>query len=155
MIDDRESEQLALSRQLLDESQKRTKLAAERSEMSMQRSYMNAERTLSVWVRTALAMMISGIAIDRFDLLLHQFPAKTSGLHSLLKTLSSWCGVALVALGVLLAAVISIRFIAYDMMFRREHEAPPYHGPWLAPSVAALTAIFGLILLIVMCVYAE
>jgi hypothetical protein len=38
-------------------------------EMSAERSYMNAERTLAVWVRTALALMIFGIAVDRFGLL--------------------------------------------------------------------------------------
>lgn len=49
-------------------------LSQQRTQMSAMRNYMNAERTLSVWVRTALAAMIFGIAIDRLGLMLYQIP---------------------------------------------------------------------------------
>ncbi|HEX5340185.1 MAG TPA: DUF202 domain-containing protein, partial [Gammaproteobacteria bacterium] len=67
MTDTHQSEQIALMQKLIE-------LSAERSEMSAERSYMNAERTLSVWLRTALSLMIFGIAIDRFGLMLREAP---------------------------------------------------------------------------------
>lgn len=149
-----ESDQMAIMRALLAQSKLRTEMSAQRSEMSMQRSYMNAERTLSVWVRTALAMMIFGIAIDRFDLLIYKLPVASANAHALLDLLSRWCGAALVAVGVLLAVVTGARFMAYAAQYRRQHQPPAFHGPWLAPAMAAMAAVFGFALLVLMCMFA-
>ena len=56
-------EQLVLMQRMVDLSVERTRLAEQRTEMSAERSYLNAERTLSVWIRTALAVMVVGIAV--------------------------------------------------------------------------------------------
>lgn len=122
-------------------------------EMSAQRSYMNAERTLAVWVRTALALMIFGIAIDRFSLLLRQMPmAQTRGNLST-HELSHWGGGALIALGVLMAVTTGARFLAFSIEHRRRHQPPPYHGPYLGAAFALLVASFGIALLVILSVF--
>ncbi|MGH8337386.1 MAG: YidH family protein [Gammaproteobacteria bacterium] len=123
-------------------------------QLSAERTYMNTERTLSVWIRTALGLMIFGIAIDRFGLLLHGLPWLPHGhLHRL--TASAWGGALLVALGVLMVLAMDIRFLAYASIYRRSHEWPVKHGPYLAATFASLVAVFGIILLIIMLVFTE
>ncbi|MGH8156355.1 MAG: YidH family protein, partial [Rhodanobacteraceae bacterium] len=78
-------------------------VASQLVELSLQRSYMNTERTLAVWTRTALSLMIFGIAVDRFGLLLRHPPWHVASLRGLLPNpLSTLGGVVLVALGVLI-----------------------------------------------------
>ncbi|MGH8307354.1 MAG: YidH family protein [Gammaproteobacteria bacterium] len=123
-------------------------------QLSAERTYMNTERTLSVWIRTALGLMIFGIAIDRFGLLLHGLPwLPHAHIHRL--TTSAWGGAILVALGVLMALTMDVRFLAYASIYRRSHEWPVKHGPYLAATFAALVAIFGIALLIIMVVFTE
>lgn len=138
---DKEPEQLSLMRELV--------------ELSAERSYMNAERTLSVWVRTALGLMICGLAVDRFGLFVVELPAGpgTAAHHS--NTASNWVGVALVALGVIMAIATGLRFYAYAAAYRRQHHRPPdYHAPVLGPFFAAMVAVFGVAVLVVMVVVA-
>jgi putative membrane protein len=137
---------MAIMQRLVELSIERTRMSAERSEMSEARSYMNAERTLSVWVRTAMALMIFGIAIDRFGVLLRQAPGTAW---------SDWGGVAMVALGVLMAVTTGLRFLAYALAWHRQHELPPHHGPFLAPFFALMVAVFGLALLVIMLIFTE
>jgi putative membrane protein len=144
--------QLELMQRLVQLSVERTRMSAQRSEMSEQRSYMNAERTLSVWVRTALALMIFGIAIDRFQLLLHQAQALNEQ-GRFVDVLSRWCGFALVALGMLMVIATGLRFLAYAHDWRRRHEPPRHHGPYLAPFFALMVAIFGAALLVIMLIF--
>ncbi len=133
-------------RRMVEMSGERTRLAAQRNEMSAQRSFMNAERTLSVWVRTALAVMVVGIASDRFGLFMLQQPGpgRTSD------TASTWIGVALVALGVLVAVLPAARFRLYVATYRRAHTLPHHHGPFMAPAFASLVALFGVALLVLL-----
>lgn len=119
-------------------------------EMSAERSYMNAERTLAVWVRTALALMIFGIAIDRFSLLLRQMPMLQAHVRFSTHDLSSWGGGALIALGVLMAVTTGARFLAFSIQHRRRHQPPPFHGPYLGPAFALLVALFGIALLLIL-----
>jgi putative membrane protein len=139
-------------------SVERSRMSAERSEMSEARSYMNAERTLSVWLRTALASMIFGIAVDRFDLLLQRSPASAASGHpgraAVLNGVSTWTGAALVLLGIIMALATGGRFLAYARTWHRRHEAPAHHGPYLAPSFALLVALFGILLLVIMLAFA-
>jgi putative membrane protein len=146
--------QLELMQRLVELSIKRTRMSAERSEMSEARSYMNAERTLSVWVRTAMALMIFGIAIDRFGLLLRETPGLTAGAR-FSDAMSAWGGVALVTLGVLMVVATGLRFLAYALAWRRQHELPPHHGPFLAPFFALMVAVFGVALLVIMLIFTE
>lgn len=122
-------------------------------EMSAQRTYMNAERTLSVWVRTALALMVFGIAMDRFALLLHRQPKVGGPWHPNL--LSTWGGAALVTFGVIVAVTTGIRFLAYVVAYRRNHEVPTHHGPFLGPFFALSVAIFGIALLVLLLFFTE
>ncbi|MDN5862110.1 MAG: DUF202 domain-containing protein [Salinisphaera sp.] len=128
----------------------RSGMSAERSEYSADRSFLSAERTLSVWVRTALSLMVFGIAIDRFGLLLgHDGPAQ--GLHA--GAWSAWGGIALVAMGVVMVVSSGLRFMAYVRVYRRYHEMPWPHGPFLAPVFALLVALFGLALIALLVVF--
>jgi uncharacterized membrane protein YidH (DUF202 family) len=150
-----EPEQIALMRQIVELAEQQTRLAIERTEQSAERSYMNAERTLSVWTRTALSLMIFGIAVDRFGLLLrHEGWVHTrNGL--LPNPLSTLGGVVLVALGVLMALSCGFRYLAYALAWGRAHTWPKQHAPWLAFSFALLVAAFGITLLVVLLVFTQ
>lgn len=144
--DETDPEQIVLMKRLV-------RMSADRSEMSAERNYMNAERTLSVWVRTALALMVFGIAMDRFGLLLHRMPSVGGHWHPNL--LSTWGGVALVTLGVIMAVTTGLRFLAYVVDYRRNHEVPLHHGPFLGPFFALCVAIFGIALLVLLVLFTE
>ncbi|MGH3744631.1 MAG: YidH family protein [Mycobacteriales bacterium] len=141
-----EPEQIVLMQRMVDLSILRTSQSAERSELSAERSYMNAERTLSVWIRTALAVTVLGLAVDRFGLLLsedHVGRGRTdTGSHAV--------GAGLVAFGVLMSVVTAVRFRRYAADYRRRHELPYHHGPFMAPAFAALTAAFGIVILVLL-----
>ncbi|MGH8171351.1 MAG: YidH family protein, partial [Steroidobacteraceae bacterium] len=122
-------------------------------EMSAERSYMNGERTLSVWIRTALGLMIFGIAVDRFGLMLRQMPLAQSHGHPSPHELSAWGGGALIALGVLMALSTGTRFLVFAITYRRVHRLPEHHGPYLGPIFAALVALFGIVLLVVLSLF--
>lgn len=143
-----EPEQLALMQRMVDLSVERTRLAEQRTEMSAERSYLNVERTLSVWIRTALAVMVVGIAVDRFGLFLLRSHGGRGGDGAA----SDWAGAGLVALGVLIAVVPSVRFGRYSSVYRRTHTLPHHHGPFMAPVFALLVAVFGVVLLVLLLV---
>jgi uncharacterized membrane protein YidH (DUF202 family) len=148
MAERQESSQIEMMRQILTLAEKQTVYSVQRSEMSEIRSYHNAERTLSVWVRTALALMICGLAIDRFGLMLGGVPATAT--HGELDKLSEWTSLALVLLGVFMAATTGLRFLAFAQAWRRRHEPPAHHGPYLAAFFALMVALFGAVLLAIM-----
>lgn len=141
----KESEQLALMRRLVE-------MSAQRSVMSAERTYMNAERTLSVWVRTALGVMILGLAVDRFRLVLFELPKGVEPVGRYSSAISNWVGIALVAAGVLMALVTGLRFSLYAAAYRRQHKPPYYHAPNLAPFFAAMVVVFGIALLVILIV---
>jgi putative membrane protein len=125
-------------------------MSADRSELSAERSYLNVERTLSVWIRTALALMVFGIAIDRFGLMLRELPAGTTRFNAHANHMSNWSGAALVAFGVLMALIAGARFVAYWRVYRSSHKIPYHHNSVMAPLFALMTALFGIVLLILM-----
>ncbi|MGH8279387.1 MAG: YidH family protein [Gammaproteobacteria bacterium] len=118
-------------------------------EQSFERCYQNAERTLSVWIRTALALMIFGIAIDRFGLFLREQSAANVGGLSHPDRISMWVGAILIALGVLMAVAMGVRFLVYASVYRRKHLWPVAHGPYLATSFDFIVAAFGVALMVV------
>jgi uncharacterized membrane protein YidH (DUF202 family) len=149
MTEGQDSKQVAMMKEMVALAEKQTAYSIQRSEMSETRSYQNAERTLSVWVRTALALMICGLAIDRFGLLLGRKPQEAAhGL--LLDRVSEWTSIALVLLGVVMVVATGLRFLAYARAWQRQHELPAYHGPYLGPFFAMMVALFGAMLLIIM-----
>ncbi|HET7355392.1 MAG TPA: DUF202 domain-containing protein [Nocardioidaceae bacterium] len=141
-----DEQQLVLMQRMVDLSVQRTRLAEQRTEMSAERSYLNVERTLSVWIRTALAVMVVGIAVDRFGLFLLQ----SHGVRGRNGTASDLVGVGLVALGVLMAVLPSVRFARYSSIYCRTHTLPHHHGPFMAPAFAVLVALFGVVLLVLL-----
>lgn len=148
MAEEHEAKQIEMMRQMVALAEKQTDYSLQRSEMSEVRSYHNAERTLSVWVRTALALMICGLAIDRFGLMVDGSAGPVRGL--LLERVSMWTSIGLVSLGVAMVIATGLRFLAYARAWRRWHQPPAFHGPYLAPFFALMVALFGLVLLAVM-----
>lgn len=146
MPENEQPDQIKLMQRMVELSKLRTELSAERS-------YQNAERTLSVWVRTAMALMIFGIAIDRFGLLLRRLPSATQVDWLYSNDLSSGSGLALVALGVLMAASAGLRFMAYAADYRKKYSLPAYHGPYLAPIYALMVVLFGIALFLVLLLF--
>jgi uncharacterized membrane protein YidH (DUF202 family) len=148
MAEEHEAKQVEMMRQMVAFAEKQTDYSLQRSEMSEVRSYHNAERTLSVWVRTALALMICGLAIDRFGLMVDGSAGPARGM--LLDRISTWTSIGLVLLGVVMALTTGLRFFAYARAWRRQHRPPPFHGPYLASFFAVMVAIFGIVLLAIM-----
>ena len=126
-------------------------------ELSLQRSYMNTERTLAVWTRTALSLMIFGIAVDRFGLLLRHPPWRVADTRQLLPNpLSTLGGIVLVGMGVAILLAAGFRFLAYGIKwYRLNPRRVWYHTPWLAFSFAMLMAAFGIALLVVLCIFKQ
>jgi len=143
MAEDSHSLQVQVARQLV--------------ELSLQRSYMNTERTLAVWTRSALSLMIFGIAVDRFGLLMRHPPWHVEDTGQLLpNSLSTLGGVVLVALGVLILLAAGFRFLAYGRAWYRANPLKvAYHTPWLAFTFTMLMALFGIALLVVLCVFPQ
>lgn len=126
-------------------------LSQQRTQMSAMRNYMNAERTLSVWVRTALAAMIFGIAIDRLGLMLYQIPGYiVRGNLSHPDTPSKVTGIVLVLFSMLMALSSGIRFVAFTRSYKKEFPLPAYHKSWLPAVYTFMIVFFGMALLAVM-----
>lgn len=132
-------------------------VARELVELSLQRSYMNTERTLAVWTRTALSLMVFGIAVDRFGLLMNHPPWHVADPAQLLPNpLSTLGGVVLVALAVVILISAGVRFLAYGRAWYRVNPRKvPYHTPWLAFTFTMLMALFGIGLLVALCVFRQ
>jgi uncharacterized membrane protein YidH (DUF202 family) len=148
-----EPPQIRMMRHMVALAEKQVVHSEERSEMSEFRSFLNGERTLSVWVRTALAEMIAGLAIDRFGLLFHGAPSggpSPAPNGTLLDAASAWTSMGLIVLGIVTVLATGIRFWRYALDWRSRHALPPHHGPHLAPFLALMTAVFGIILLAIM-----
>lgn len=135
---DEDSEQLSIFRRLI--------------ELSAERSYLNAERTLSVWVRTALGLMILGLAVDRFGMILFEITDRSGGNVHDPDALSNWIGIALVALGIAMAFITGLRFYLYGVAYRRQHQPPDYHHPVLGPFFAVMVMLCGVALLVILAV---
>jgi uncharacterized membrane protein YidH (DUF202 family) len=154
MAERHETKQIAMMKQLVALAEKQTAYSVQRSEMSEARSYHNAERTLSVWVRTALSLMICGLAIDRFGLMLGAGSGPATYLNPehglLLDRISQWTSFALVLLGVVMVVATGLRFLAYGLAWQRLHQLPAHHGPYLGPFFALAVALFGGVLLAIM-----
>jgi uncharacterized membrane protein YidH (DUF202 family) len=135
----------------------RTDDAHELVRLSLQRSYMNTERTLAVWTRTALSLMIFGIAVDRFGLLMRHPPWHVTDPSQLLPDpLSTLGGIILIALSVAILLAAGVRFLAYGLKWYRLNPRHVwYHTPWLAFTFAMLMAAFGIVLLVVLIMFKQ
>lgn len=134
----------------LEGMKKLVELAQIRTQQSAERNYHNAERTLSVWIRTALAIMIFGIATDRLGLMLYEIPQHLGSRLASPDKPSMIIGVALVLFSMIMALASGVRFLAYVREFKKQYAAPVFHNEWPPAIAAFMAAIFGAALLVFM-----
>lgn len=138
---DNEPDALALTRQMLAVSEVLVWRNAERS-------LMNAERTLSVWVRTALGLMIAGLAFERFGVALVSLPNGPWPSFRTSDELATWIGIALVAIGAAAALTAGLRFHAVAARYRSRYAPPFHHGPALGTAFAVVLAALGAVVVV-------
>jgi putative membrane protein len=102
------------------------------------RIYFAAERTFLAWIRTGLGLMGVGFAVSRFGLFLRQFSASQSHIPAHGTGLSSWSGVGLVALGV----VVNISAVIRHFQIVRELSS----GRWVPGRVSRDAVVLALLL---------
>jgi putative membrane protein len=96
------------------------------------------ERTFLAWSRTALALVVAGLAIVQ---LLPPFPGVPAGRHLL--------GVPLIALGAVLAIVAYTEWVRNQRALRRGEPLPLSVMPWvLAAAITGMAVVSGVVLLI-------
>src|SRR5579862_4210196 len=96
------------------------------------------ERTFLAWSRTALALVVAGLAIVQ---LLPPFPGVPAGRHLL--------GVPLIVLGGALAVVAYAEWVRNQRALRRGEPLPRSVMPWiLAATIAGMALISAIILLL-------
>jgi putative membrane protein len=96
------------------------------------------ERTFLAWSRTALALVVAGLAIVQ---LLPPFPGVPAGRHLL--------GVPLIALGAVLAVAAYTEWVRNQRALRRGEPMPVSVMPWiLAATITAIAVIAAIVLLL-------
>ncbi|HLR37765.1 MAG TPA: DUF202 domain-containing protein [Chitinophagaceae bacterium] len=121
-------------------------LSKQRTNYSAFRTYLNAERTLSVWVRTSLSIMVFGIAIDRFGLIIRGLSYHPNSLLGHPSTPTSIMGLGVVIFSVIMAFFSGLRFITFSRRYKKEFPLPRKHRIWLPPTYAFMIVLFGSIL---------
>lgn len=147
MPDDEIKTQLDGAKKLVELAQIRTDQSAVRTQQSAERNYQNAERTLSVWVRTALAIMIFGIAIDRLGLMAYQIPNHAGTHFGAPDVPSMMIGAVLVVYSIVMSLACGFRFLAYARHYKKQYSPPAFHNEWPPVTAAFIVAIFGAALL--------
>jgi putative membrane protein len=95
------------------------------------------ERTFLAWSRTALALVVAGLAIVQ---LLPPFPGVPAGRHLL--------GVPLIVLGAVLAVAAYTEWVRNQLALRRGEPMPTSIMPWiLAATITGIAIIAAVVLL--------
>ena len=96
------------------------------------------ERTFLAWSRTALALVVAGLAIVQ---LLPPFPGVPAGRHLL--------GVPLIVLGAVLAVAAYVEWVRNQRALRRGDAMPLSIMPWiLAATITGIAIIAAVVLLL-------
>jgi putative membrane protein len=105
------------------------------------RVFFAAERTFLSWIRTGLALMGFGFVVARFGLFLREIAAM-QGDPPAPAGLSTWFGVGLIGLGVLLTATSAATHVS---TVRRLNRGEPFVGrpTWLGVAIAVLLVAIG------------
>ena len=83
-----------------------------------------------------------------------ELPGGVGRTNAASNALSNWVGIALVAMGVVVAIATGLRFYFYAAEYRRQHQPPYCHDPILGPFFAAMVMVFGVALLVILLVAA-
>ena len=100
------------------------------------------ERTFLAWVRTALAVMVFGFAVERVGLVLHEVGLKSSVLTSSTHY-STLVGVALIFLGVVVLVFALINFLTVRSAIDNKNFHPQAS---FSIVLTVLASIIGLLL---------
>ena len=105
------------------------------------RIYFAAERTFLAWLRTGLALMGFGFVVARFGLFLREM-AFATGRPVAVPGSSSWFGIGLIVLGIVMTAIAFANHVA---TVRRMNRGEPFVGrpTWLGGVIAGLLIILG------------
>ncbi len=95
------------------------------------------ERTFLAWSRTALALVVAGLAIVQ---LLPPFPGVPAGRHLL--------GVPLIALGAVLAVAAYAEWVRNQRALRRGEAMPLSIMPWILAATITGIAIIAVVVLL-------
>jgi putative membrane protein len=96
------------------------------------------ERTFLAWSRTALALVVAGLAIVQ---LLPPFPGVPVGRHLL--------GLPLIALGAVLAVTAYGEWVRNQHALRRGEPMPRSVLPWILSATVTLTAVIAAVVLLI------
>jgi putative membrane protein len=96
------------------------------------------ERTFLAWSRTALALVVAGLAIVQ---LLPPFPGVPFGRHLL--------GLPLIALGGLLSVTAYTEWVRNQHALRRGEPMPRSVLPWILSATVTLIAIIAAVVLLI------
>jgi putative membrane protein len=96
------------------------------------------ERTFLAWSRTALALVVAGLAIVQ---LLPPFPRVPVGRHLL--------GLPLIALGAVLAVTAYGEWVRNQHALRRGEPMPRSVLPWILSATVTLTAVIAAVVLLI------
>jgi putative membrane protein len=102
------------------------------------------ERTFLAYVRTSLSLMAFGFVIAKFAVLAHAMPGGQIGVAPATSMSGHKLGIVFAAIGVVLGAIGSWRFVVVDSELKRDE----YHSaPWLAIAVGSATVITGVLVI--------
>ena len=109
--------------------------------------YFAAERTLLSWVRAGLGLMALGFVVDRFGLFLRGMELRDPQNWPT-DPFSSWMGILLVAVGVAANVSAAIRYMRFEIRYRRQMDTRPGPGLSLGISLTLLTSVLGIIIIL-------
>jgi len=117
------------------------------------RTYMSAERTFLAWIRTGIALMGFGFVVARFGLFLQELALNKTTASDKHSGFSLPVGVALIAIGILVTVVATIRHHRQVQAIDRGEFREAY-GQTFAFSVAGLLGMIGLAVAIYLLMFA-
>ena len=117
-------------------------------ELETLRLHQANERTMLAWIRTGIALMAFGFAIARFGLFLRQMAIASGHAPPRASMGSTPMGIALVALGVLINALATLRYGTVRRAIDRGSLGAPSAA--LVYAMGALAVVIGVAMAILL-----